>query len=124
MAMQLKTLSRIAPPAKGFVQNSVTGIGTSALLQTADNFIGAPMQRFGIVIPMLGIRVSMIDFINYTIHARGLKLNKNGFIAVGASKLVQGSLSLGSLSGLGTNKSVGGIGGGATANSGLQGGGI
>ena len=123
MAMQIKALSRIAPPAKGFVQNSVTGIGTAALLQTADNFIGAPMQRFGIVIPFLGIRVSIIDFINYTIHAKGLKLNKNGFIAVGASKLVQGSLSLSSLSGLGTNKSVGGI-GGATSASGPSGGGI
>ena len=123
MAMQIKALSRIAPPAKGFVQNSVTGIGTAALLQTADNFIGAPMQRFGIVIPFLGIRVSIIDFINYTIHAKGLKLNKNGFIAVGASKLVQGSLSLSSLTGLGTNKSVGGI-GGATASSAPSGGGI
>ena len=121
--MQIKALSRIAPPAKGFVQNSVTGIGTAALLQTADNFIGAPMQRFGVVIPFLGIRVSIIDFINYTIHAKGLKLNKNGFIAVGASKLVQGSLSLSSLSGLGTNKSVGGI-GGATSASGPSGGGI
>lgn len=118
------TLSKIAPPAKGFVQNSVTGIGTAALLQTADNFIGAPMQRFGIVVPFLGIRLSFIDFLNYTIHAKGLKLNKNGFIAVGASKLVQGSLSLSSLSGLGTNKSIGGIAGGATSNSGLQGGGI
>ena len=124
MAMQIKALSKIAPPAKGFVQNSVTGIGTSALLQTADNFIGAPMQRFGVVIPFLGIRVSIIDFINYTIHAKGLKLNKNGFIAVGASKLVQGTLSLGSLSGLGTNRSVGGIGGSATASSGPSGGGI
>lgn len=123
MAMQIKALSRIAPPAKGFVQNSVTGIGTAALLQTADNFIGAPMQRFGVVIPFLGIRVSIIDFINYTIHAKGLKLNKNGFIAVGASKLVQGSLSLSSLSGLGTNKNVGGI-GGATSASGPSGGGI
>ena len=123
MALQIKALSRIAPPAKGFVQNSVTGIGTAALLQTADNFIGAPMQRFGIVVPFLGIRVSIIDFINYTIHAKGLKLNKNGFIAVGASKLVQGSLSFSKLSGLGTNNSVGGI-GGATSSSGPSGGGV
>ena len=118
------SLSKIAPASKGFIQHSVTGIGTAGLLQTVDNFVGAPMQRFGIVIPFLGIRVSIIDFINYTIHAKGLKLSKNGFIAVGAAKMVQGTLSLGSLSGLGTNKSVGGIMGSATAASGPSGGGI
>ena len=118
------SLSKIAPASKGFIQNSVTGIGTAGLLQTVDNFVGAPMQRFGIVIPFLGIRVSIIDFINYTIHAKGLKISKNGFIAVGAAKMVQGTLSLGSLSGLGTNKSIGGITGGATASSGPSGGGI
>ena len=118
------SLSKIAPASKGFIQNSVTGIGAAGLLQTVDNFVGAPMQRFGIVIPFLGIRVSFIDFLNYTIHAKGLKLSKNGFIAVGASKMVQGTLSLGNLSGLNVNKSVPGITGSATASSGPSGGGI
>ena len=124
MAMKIpSSLSKIAPASKGFIQNSVTGIGAAGLLQTVDNFVGAPMQRFGIVVPFLGIRLSFIDFLNYTIHAKGLKLSKNGFIAVGASKMVQGTLSLGSLSGLGANKSIGGI-AGNTSTSGPSGGGI
>lgn len=125
MAMKMpSSLSKIAPASKGFIQNSVTGIGAAGLLQTVDNFVGAPMQRFGIVIPVLGIRISFIDFLNYTIHAKGLKLSKNGLIAVGASKMVQGTLSLGTLSGLGTNKSIGGVGGSPTASSGISGGGL
>src|SRR3990167_9086532 len=75
MAMKIpSSLSKIAPASKGFIQNSVTGIGAAGLLQTVDNFVGAPMQRFGIVIPFLGIRVSIIDFINYTIHAKGMTI--------------------------------------------------
>ena len=33
---------KIAPKGKGIIQNSVTGIGTAAILQTADNFTTVP----------------------------------------------------------------------------------
>src|SRR3990167_11138933 len=94
------SLKKMVPRGKGVIQNSITGIGTAAVLQTADSFFGAPLQRFGIVIPFLGIRVSLIDGINYFIHANGLKFSKNGFIAVGASKFVQGAITLGGISAL------------------------
>lgn len=73
------SIMKIAPKGKGIIQNSVTGIGTAAVLQTVDNFIGSPLQRFGITLPFLGIRVSLIDGINYMIHAGGLKIKKNGY---------------------------------------------
>jgi len=113
-------LSKIAPKGKGVIQNSVTGIGTAALLQTVDNFIGSPLQRFGFVMPFLGIRISAVDLINYMIHAGGLKIKKNAIIAVGASKAVQGSLSLGGVgSAFGLNVS-----GSPTSTSGPSGGGL
>jgi len=114
------SIMKIAPKGKGVIQNSVTGIGTAAVLQTVDNFIGGPLQRFGMVVPFLGIRISLIDGINYMIHAGGLKVKKNGFIAVGASKIVQGAISLpGVGSALGVN-----ISGSPTSTSGPAGGGL
>jgi len=114
------SLQNLAPKSRGVIQNSVTGIGVAALLQTVDNFIGAPLQRFGITIPFLGIRASLIDFINYTIHAGGLKIKKEGFIAVGASKVVQGAISL---PGVGTALGVN-VSGSPTSTSGPAGGGL
>lgn len=114
------SIMKIAPKGKGIIQNSVTGIGTAAVLQTVDNFIGGPLQRFGVVVPFLGIRVSLIDGINYMIHAGGLKIKKNGFIAVGASKIVQGAISLPGIGGaFGLNVS-----GSPTSTSGPAGGGL
>ena len=116
-----RILTKIAPKGRGILQNSVTGIGTAAVLQTADSFIGSPLQRFGIVIPFLGIRVSLIDGINYMIHAGGLKLKKEGLIAVGASKFVQGAITLGGISALSATGSSPGAPG---ASAGLAGGGL
>ena len=121
MRLLPQSLKKITPKGKGIIQNSITGIGTAAVLQTVDSFIGAPLQRFGIVIPFLGIRVSLIDGINYFIHANGLKVSKNGFIAVGASKFIQGSLSLGGISALSATASSPGAPG---ASAGIGGGGL
>lgn len=114
-------LKKIAPKSKGIIQNSVTGIGATALLQTVDNLIGSPAQRFGLVIPFIGIRVSLIDLANYLIHSDGkFKISKNGLIAVGAAKAVSGAISFSGLTALGSNVSAGGAGtpGGSVATGG------
>jgi len=116
-----RSLMKIAPKGRGIVQNSVTGIGTAAVLQIADGFIGRPLQSFGIVIPFLGIRVSLIDGINLVIHNGGLNLKKAGLIAVLASKFAQGAVSLGGLSALSATGSQPGAPG---ASAGLSGGGL
>ena len=122
MVQILKSLNKIAPKGRGIIQNSVTGIGTAAILQTADSFVGSPAQSFGIVLPFLGIRISLIDFANYMIHSGGkLKVNKNAIVAVLASKVAQGAVTLGGVSALSTTGSLTGSPG---ASAGIQGGGL
>ena len=116
-----QSLKKIAPKGRGIVQNSVTGIGTASVLQIGDSFIGSPLQSFGIVAPFLGIRISLVDAINYMIHANGLKVSKNGIIAVLASKFAQGAVTLGGISSLSATGSQAGAPGAAA---GIQGGGL
>ena len=122
MVKLLSTLNKIAPKGRGIVQNSVTGIGTAAILQIGDGFIGSPAQSFGFVLPFLGIRLSLIDIANYLIHSGGkFKVNKNAIVAVLASKFAQGAVSLGGVSALSTTGSLTGSPG---ASAGIQGGGL
>lgn len=122
MVQILRSLNKIAPKGRGIIQNSVTGIGTASILQIADGFIGSPGQSFGIVLPFLGIRISLIDFANYMIHSGGkLKVNKNAIVAVLASKFAQGAVTLGGVSALSATASSLGAPG---ASAGIQGGGL
>ena len=117
-----RTLKKIAPQGRGIIQNSVTGIGTASVLQIADSFVGSPAQKFGIVLPVLGIRVSLIDLANYLIHSKGkLGVNKNGIVAVLASKFAQGAVTLGGISALSATASTLGAPG---ASAGIPGGGL
>jgi len=122
MVQVLTSLNKIAPKGRGIIQNSVTGIGTAAVLQTADSLIGSPLQSFGFVVPFVGIRLSIIDVINYAIHAGGIPGKKKGmtrgFTAVAASKFIQGTLSLGNITALTAGSSS------ATSTQGPVGGGI
>jgi len=118
----LKSLKKIAPKGRGIIQNSVTGIGTASVLQIADGFIGSPAQSFGFVVPFLGIRLSLIDIANYMIHSGGkLRMDKNAIVAVLASKVAQGAVSLGGISALSSTASSLGAPG---ASAGIQGGGL
>jgi len=120
-----KTLQKIAPKGRGVIQNSVTGIGTAAILQIGDSFVGSPAQSFGFVLPFLGIRLSLIDIINYMIHAGGLTFKKGalmrGGTAILASKFAQGAVSLGGVSALSATGSTLGAPG---ASAGIPGGGL
>jgi len=122
MVQILKSLNKIAPASKGIIQNSVTGIGTASVLQIADSFVGSPAQTFGIVLPILGIRISLIDLANYLIHSKGkLAVNKNAIVAVLASKFAQGAVTLGGISALSVTGSLTGSPG---ASAGIPGGGL
>ena len=117
-------LKRAGSRSRGVIETSITGIGTAAVLQTGDNFIGSPLQSFGIVIPFIGIRISIIDLIVYAVHAGGIPGKKKGMIkgltAVAASKFIQGSLSLSGLTALGAQSGNAST----TATQGPTGGGI
>lgn len=116
-----RQISNIAPKGKGIVQNAASGIGTTAILQTLDNFAGGPFQRLGFVLPGLNVRISAVDAIVYMIHAGGLKLNKKGVAAVGAAKLISGGIAATGLTALGSNINLPGS---PTSSSGPTGGGI
>jgi len=116
------SLKKLAPSSRGILQNSVTGIGVHAVLQIGDSFIGSPLQSFGIVLPFLGIRVSLIDGINYLIHSKGkVGISRSGAVAVLASKVAQGAVNLGGVSALSTTGSLTGSPG---ASAGVPGGGL
>jgi len=122
-----RALTKIVPTSRGLLQTSVTGIGATAVFTAIDNLVGAPAQRFGVVIPVVGVRISIIDAIVYGIHAGGFPGKrgriKNGLIAVGASKFIAGTLSVTGLSALGSNVAkLGGVGTAGSASGNIGGG--
>lgn len=102
------TLKKAVPTSKGIIQNSVTGVGFDQVAKTVDNIFGSPVQRiFSFNMPVIG-PIGPIDIMNYFTHANGLRVSKNGFIAVIAAKIVQGVLpSIGSIKLPGTLSSPG-----------------
>ena len=93
LASVTKFTGKIVPTSKGIIQNVVTAIGADQTMRLIDNVVGSPVQKiFSFNLPIIG-NVGPIDFLNYVAHAGGFKISKKGFIAVGASKLVAGTLS-------------------------------
>lgn len=82
-----KSLQKVLPPAKGFVQNSLTGNGFGRTARALDKIIlKGTFQKVGFTVPFLKVRINIIDGVNFALHNRGLNLKKEGFIAVGADK--------------------------------------
>jgi len=87
-----KPFTKFVPSSKGVVQNALTGVGFDQLAKAVDNIIGSPVQNiFSFQVPILG-PVGIIDVINYFLHARNKLISRDGFIAVGAAKVVGGAL--------------------------------
>ena len=87
-----KFATKFSAKGTGVLATSASGIGTDMLMRTIDNVVGSPVQRiasFGL--PVVGT-VGPIDVLNYIVHAGGLKLSKNGLIAVLAAKITAGVL--------------------------------
>ena len=85
-------ITKSVPASKGVVQTAVTGIGFDSVLKVVDSFVGSPMQKFGVSVPVVG-RLSLIDFVNYMVHNGGKimpsKSATKGITAVVSAKLVQ-----------------------------------
>jgi len=88
----LSQITKSVPTSKGVVQTAVTGIGFDSVLKVVDGFIGSPMQKFGVSVPVVG-RLSLIDFVNYMVHNGGKimpsKSATKGITAVASAKIVQ-----------------------------------
>lgn len=123
MGLQVtSTLKKVVPASRGIIQNSVTGIGFDQFSRTVDNMFGSPVQRIiSIPVPFLG-NVGPIDVANYFVHANGLRLSKNGLIAVLSAKIVQGVLpSIGGFQLPNSSPNTGGAGKTSPVASGAQG---
>ena len=84
-----KMLEKFVPKAKGIGQNSLTGVGFGRIARALDTAIlKGTIQSIGITIPVIKIRADIIDVFNFAIHNGGISLKKDGFIAVGADKLL------------------------------------
>ena len=83
-----KTLQKALPPAKGYAQNSFTGIGFGKGVKALDSrFLNGFFQKLGFTIPIIKIRADSIDFANFVLHNKGLNFSKKeGYIAVAADK--------------------------------------
>lgn len=87
-----KFARNLSAQGKGVLATSASGIGTDMLMRTIDNLVGSPVQKiFSFNLPVIGT-VGPIDVLNYSVHAGGFKLSKNGLIAVLAAKIAGGAL--------------------------------
>ena len=101
-------LTKLAPESgSGKVKNVTSalrlagsGAGFNVIAKTADALIFRGFfNNVGFNVPIVGIRMSLIDVGNYLAHNGGNFVPKNTrpFIAVGAAKATEGTLSLGGL---------------------------
>ena len=86
--MKLST-SGLVPKTKGIVQPMVTGVGFDGIAKFVDGATGGILQSFGFNLPVVG-RLSAIDLLNFYVNSGGFHFKrKEGYIAVGAAKLLQ-----------------------------------
>ena len=104
-----KHLPKIAGTGMQVIATSISGVGFDQVAKVLDNFIGSPLQRFGISLPIVG-RISVINIINYFVHNKGKLMPQKdlrGPIAVAASIGVQTGFNLGNISGLFAGTTIG-----------------
>ena len=67
----------------------VTGIGFDGIAKFVDGATGGILQSFGVNLPVVG-RISAIDLLNFYVNSGGFHFKrKEGYLAVGAAKLLQ-----------------------------------
>ena len=89
-------LAKFVPKAHGVAQNSLTGVGFGRIARRLDTVVlKGTLQNVGITIPFIKIRADIIDVFNFAIHNGSIsKLKKEGFIAVGADKIVDAGFNI------------------------------
>lgn len=84
-----KTFQKVLPPAKGVAQTFITGNGFGRAARALDKMaLKGTLQKAGITVPFLKVRLNVIDGFNIVLHNRGLNLKSQGFIAVASDKAV------------------------------------
>ena len=87
-----------SPGKRGIVPTAVLGTGVLVSLTALDTqLLGGRISSISVALPVIGIRVGIIDAINFLIFFQGAKRTRSAITAVLGSKLITGAVSLGAL---------------------------
>ena len=87
------------PGARGIVPTAVLGTGVFVSLTALDSVLlgGRLQSAFSIPLPVLGVRLGIVDLINGLIFFQGPKRLKSAVTAVIGSKVITGAINVGTL---------------------------
>ena len=87
-----------SPGKRGIIPTAVLGTGVLVSLTALDTqLLGGRISSISVPLPLLGVRVGIIDAINFLIFFQGPKRTRSAVTAVLGSKLITGAVSIGAL---------------------------
>ena len=87
-----------SPGKRGIVPTAILGTGVLVSLTALDTqLLGGRISSISVPIPLLNIRVGIIDGINFLIFFQGPKRTRSAITAVLGSKLITGAVNIGTL---------------------------
>jgi len=101
-----KTVGRVSqvlvgersPGKRGIIPTAVLGTGVLVSLTALDTqLLGGRISSISVTLPFLGVRVGIIDAINFLIFFQGPKRTRSAVTAVLGSKIITGAVSIGAL---------------------------
>jgi len=134
MAMGSKTVGKVSqvlvgsskPGARGVIPTAILGTGVFVSLTALDTqlFGGRVQGSFSIPLPVLGVRLGIVDLVNFLIFFQGPKRVRSAVTAVLGSKIITGAVNVGTLIpglGGGTPSGLAAAGGSSAIAAGSQG---
>lgn len=97
--LSMALVGQRAPGARGVIPTAVLGTGVLVSLTALDTQLlgGRVTTSFSIPLPGLGVRLGLIDAINFLIFFQGPKRLKSAVTAVLGSKIITGAVNIGTL---------------------------
>jgi len=86
------------PGQRGVIPTAILGTGVFVSLTALDTqLLGGRLSAISFGLPGLGIRVGLVDVVNFLIFFQGPKRLRSAITAVGGSKLITGAVNIGTL---------------------------
>jgi len=134
MVMGSKSVGRVSqvlvgsrqPGSRGVIPTAILGTGVFVSLTALDTqlFGGRVQGSFSFPLPVLGVRLGLIDLVNFLIFFQGPKRVRSAVTAVLGSKIITGAVNVGTLIpglGGGTPSGLAAAGGSSAIAAGSQG---
>jgi len=87
-----------SPGKRGIVPTAILGTGVLVSLTALDTqLLGGRISSISIPVPLLNVRVGIIDAINFLIFFQGPKRTRSAVTAVLGSKIITGAVNIGTL---------------------------